>query len=68
MCVLAGRGCSKLGGAIDLDSRACYGGRGAINVDVRSSRPVVFQAGWGDRFGLPCMRWRAWGDKSGCVF
>ena len=48
---LAGLGCSKLAGAIDLDSRACSGGRGAMNVDVLSGRPGVFQIGWGDRFG-----------------
>ena len=41
MCVLAGLGCSKLGGAIDLDSRACSGGRGATHVDVRPGRPGV---------------------------
>ena len=35
MCVLAGLGCSKLAGAIDLDSRACSGGRGAMNMDQK---------------------------------
>ena len=41
MCVLAGLGCSKLAGAIDLDSRACSSGRGAMHVDVRPGRPGV---------------------------